>query len=219
MKEKVINFMGDYDIFAVPFNFKYKRMDKYSTPLSLIFCNLYIIFSIYFIEFNFILFITRQNFDLKIHSLVDNYKNRIYVMNSKLDFVYRLDCWLYESTKPLEDLLQVDITASYYFIVDSPGPEVNTLFMNTKRFDIFNCTYNRDYRQFQKVDAIDESNYKCLDLSVLSLGKNGHIENYSMIVSLKDSSEKNFYDINDYLLNNDCKKELSLIDYDILIDE
>ena len=219
MKKRENNFMGNYDIFAVQFNFKYKRMDKYSTGLSHIFCLLYISFSLFFISFNFVFFITKSNFDLKIHSLVDKSDNRRFYMKSKLDFAYRLDCGLYNSIKPLEDLLQVNITVSYNRIIDDYESGHSNILMGSNNFNTFNCTYNSDYKQFQKVNTIYNSNYKCLDLSELSLDKNYYIENYSMIVSLKDSSVKNFYDINNYLLNNDCKIELTFIDYSILINE
>ena len=58
MKESEFN-CGDYDIFAVPFNFKYKRMDKYSTLLSFTFCGLFLTFSFIFFVF-ILLFLPRD---------------------------------------------------------------------------------------------------------------------------------------------------------------
>ena len=216
MKESEFN-CGDYDIFAVPFNFKYKRMDKYSTLLSFTFCGLFLTFSFIFFFFHFALFTSRSNYDLKIYSLTDYWEYmrfRHFYMNSKLDFAYRLDCGKYNTNKSLEnslDLLDVNIKINYINYNGYYGSNYSD-YINT-----FNCTYNIDSRQFEKINTIEKSHYKCLNFSELSPGKN-YFENYEIIISLKDPTKSNFCFINDYLLNNDCKIELSFIDNDIFVD-
>ena len=216
MKESEFN-CGDYDIFAVPFNFKYKRMDKYSTLLSFTFCGLFLTFSFIFFCIHFALFTSRSNYDLKIYSLTDYWdymRFRSFYMNSKLDFAYRLDCGKYNTNKSLEnllDLLDVNIKVNY---IHHNG---YLPFNYSDYIDTFNCKYNSDYGQFEKINTIEKSHYKCLNFSELSQGKN-YIQNFEIIISLKDPTKSNFCSINDYLLNNDCKIELSFIDNDIFVD-
>ena len=219
MTECQFNF-GEYDIFAVPFNFKYQRMDKYSTGLSFTFSCFFLAFSFIFFCIHFALFTLRSNYDLKIYSLTDYWDYMhfgVFYMNSKLDFAYRLDCGKYNTNKSPEnllDLLDVNIKVNY---INHNG---YMPFNYSDYFDIFNsfnCKYNSDYGQFEKINTIEKSNYKCLNLSKLSQGKN-YFVNYEMIISLKGDSKSNFSYVNDYLLNNDCKIELSFTDYDIIVD-
>ena len=209
---------GEYDIFAVPFNFKYQRKDKYSTGLSCVFCQLFLTFSFIFSVIHFAHFIWRSNYDLKIYSLTDYWdymRFRSFYMNSKLDFAYRLDCGKYNTNKSPENLLDLlDVNIKVNYINDNGYITVN---YSDYYIDTFNCKYNSDYGQFEKINTIEKSNYKCLNLSELSQGKN-YFVNYEMIISLKDYSKSNFSYIDDYLLNNDCKIELSFIDYDIYVD-
>ena len=204
MKANEINPLGVFDIFAVPFNFKYERMDKYSTNFSCIFSIFYISFSIFFILFYLPFFTTRSNFDFKTYSLTYQLSNISSYMKSKIDFAYKFDCGKYNN-KSIEDLLQVDIHLDYIYIFDTLGIQ------QRRRFETYNCTYNSDSRQFEKVNEVNGTNYKCLDLTdFVDINYKAYIEKYEIIISIKDSKMHYFSYINDYLLNNDCKLEYLL---------
>jgi len=209
--EKNKNSFMDFDLFAVPFNFKYQRMDKYSTIFSFIFSSLYLLFSMFFISFYLIFFFMRQNFDFKDYEGTEKNNDILNYMKSKLDFAYRLDCGEYVNIKPIEDLLQVDIKVNFYEYYDRIGM-ASPIY---KDFSIYNCTYDNKNQQLKKVD---KSNYKCINLSELDINNKNYIfESYEMNVSLKNSSQKEFYYFNEFLLNHTCKIEISFIDYLILI--
>ena len=84
--EKNKNSFMEIDMFAVPFNFKYQRMDKYSTIFSFIFSSLYLLFSMFFISFYLIFFFMRQNFDFKDYEGTEKNNDILNYMKSKLDF-------------------------------------------------------------------------------------------------------------------------------------
>ena len=85
-------FLRKIDIFGVPFNFKYKTKDKYSTPLGgfilLLFCILALTFGIYYL----IPFLNRKNLSIIYYTMNIPKTERIRLKDSKAAFSIGYDC-------------------------------------------------------------------------------------------------------------------------------
>ena len=204
---KIIKCLMEYDIFAVHFNFKYDRSDRYSSIFSFVISFIYITFSFYFIIYYLIPFIYRENYEFVKYSMTYFDPSIQYFIKSKIDFAYRLNCNNYIL---IDHLFQLNIRLEYIHQINEIG------FPNIEEIFTYDCTYDNDTKHFKNVKG---SQYKCFDLNNLEINDKTFIDNYKIVLSLKETYIQNFSYINDYLLDNDCKIELAFIDKDILLNE
>ena len=149
------------------------------------------------------------------YSYTEQMSDKLYLMKSKIDFAYRIFWGEDYYIESIDHLFQVNINMNFLYIFNYDGYSQG-FYQSKKYIDTYNWSYNREQRKFIKVK---ESQYKCLDLNDVYDYDNKYFDFYQIIVSLNDSKKDSFYNINDYLLNKDCKIELSFTDNGILLDD
>ena len=86
------NFLRKIDIFGVPFNFKYKTKDKYSTPFGGFFLLLFGALSLGFGIYYMLPFINRKNLSIIYYTMNIPKTERIRLKDSKAVFNIGFEC-------------------------------------------------------------------------------------------------------------------------------
>ena len=81
-----------FDIFGVPFSFKYNKKDTNSTPLGGLFIILFAFLALYLGIRNLIAFIQRDNFSIIYYTMTIPVTEKIILKNSKAAIAFGLDC-------------------------------------------------------------------------------------------------------------------------------
>ena len=207
-KKKIFNFIKKVDLFNVPFNFKYKNNDKYSTLFGGIISILFILLFIYLFIYSLIPYAKMQNFNVYYYSTNIVKTDKINFYTSGIDIAFGLEC-----DETADDLL--DLKAFYINNTNegdhrnkSQSVEINTHPCREGDFQTIYSNFNysklRCFNKMEK-DKVIMNTYADKDFFTY----------YDFNLMLKDSENKNFTRINDYLLNKDCKLELFYTDYSI----
>ena len=152
------NFLRRIDIFGVPFNFRYKTKDKYSTPcggfLFLLFVVLALTFGIYYL----IPFINRKNLSIIYYTMNIPETEVIKLKDSQAAFAIGLDCENKTAQDPYE-IFNLEIKYVLY-TKDMDGK------YDKKKTPLAThlCTYNDFYNNYDtSFDYLGMKNYLCLD--------------------------------------------------------
>ena len=85
-------FLRKIDIFGVPFSFKYKTKDKYSTPFGGFFLLLFSILAISFFIYYFLPFINRKNLSIIYYTMNIPKTEQIRLKDSQAAFTIGFEC-------------------------------------------------------------------------------------------------------------------------------
>ena len=209
--QKLKYILRKFDIFGVPFSFKYKDEGSFTTPLGgfffIIYCIIFFVVGIYY----FIPFYNRKMFSIIYYTMNMANTDQIKLAESKAAFAVGLNCREDEDGTKAEDLLQLE-TKFISQIKTGEGKEIKNGGVISTHF----CNYTDFYNRYnESLDLIGINNYQCLD------DKNNIIEGiytdevfsyYSFTISSKIDSQENFDKINKYLTRNDCKLQFYYTD-------
>ena len=202
-------FLRKIDIFGVPFNFKYKTNDKYSTPLGgfilLIFISLSLAFGVYYM----LPFLNRKNVSIIYYTMNIPKTEQIRMKDSQAIFTFGLDC------DDFTDLKATDIfklqTRYVIYLKDKEG----NYDKNKTLLSSHNCTYNDFYNQYNdSFDYLGLKKYQCLDdynQKIEGIFSDQVFSYYEFSLSAKNSTDK----IEEYLRLNDCKLQMYFVDITI----
>ena len=216
MKE-IKYFLKKFDIFAVPFSFRYNNEDKYSTSLGglffIAFCAVVTGVGIYY----FIPFFKRKNFSIVYYSMNLPDTEQIRLKDSKTSFGVGFECEVGNDGTKAEDIL--DLSLKYYtFRKDKDGNKIKT-------YDVLSthpCNYSDFYNSYNdSVDLLGMDAYHCLDKTddvIEGIYTDEVFSYYMFSVTAKNDSESNFNKIDNYLTDNDCKLSIYYTDTTIDID-
>ena len=207
-----------FDLFSTPFNFTYKREDKYSTKIGGIVTIIYVLLIIAYLIFQFIHFVKRDNYELVYLEENKDSTDILLFKRTKNDLAYRLEFKNNNNfSLTCEDLLDVKIT----YIHSKPNKTTGKRDKDPKIITTYNCYYNRTLKQF--IPTTNESNVlKCLNHinePIRNVYNDDYFKYYEITVSLRDSEKNNFTNITNFLLTNDCKLELYYLDYTIKVED
>ena len=207
------------DVFGVPFSFRYKNEERYSTSLGgfffIIFLLIVPVVGIYYL----IPFINRKNYNLVYYSMNLPTAERIQLKESKAVFAIGFDCYTDEDTGiNAEDILNLDFKYITY-IKDKTGKRTKIV----ENLSTHICNYEDFYNQYNdELDSINLKTLRCLDKidhKIEGIFADEVFSYYEFSVSSKIDSEENFNSINNYLTRNDCKFVIYYIDNTIYFDE
>ena len=209
--QKLKYILRKFDIFGVPFSFKYKDEGSFTTSLGgiffIIYCIIFFAVGIYY----FIPFYIRKNFTIIYYTMNMDNTDQVKLAESKAAFAVGLNCEDGKDGTKAEDLLMLETkfvsqTKTREGEIIKKGGEISTHF----------CNYSDFYNMYnESLDLISINKYQCLD------DKNNIIEGiytdetfsyYSFSFSSKIDSKENFDKINNYLSQSDCKLQLYYTD-------
>ena len=203
------NFLRRIDIFGVPFNFRYKTKDKYSTPcggfLFLLFVVLALTFGIYYL----IPFINRKNLSIIYYTMNIPETEVIKLKDSQAAFAIGLDCENKTAQNPYE-IFDLEIKYVLY-TKDMDGK------YDKKKTPLAThlCTYNDFYNNYDtSFDYLGMKNYLCLDNNdhkIEGIYSNQLFSYYEFSLTSKGHTSY----AEKYLKVNDCKLQMFYTDITI----
>ena len=215
--ESIKSFLSKIDIFGVPYSFKYKSEDKYTTPLGglivLLFVSAALILGIYY----FIPFYNRKNFTTVYFTLTTPQANRINFAETKTALAFGLNCWTGNDGTTADQLFKIDFKYIYWRYVDSDYKRIiSTLGTHP-------CTKQDFHNEFNETfDSSQIYKYQCLDdpsTTIEGIWTSDVFSYYQFEVNSKNKSADLLKKIDDYLFSNDCKLQIYYSDNTVDIDD
>ena len=194
-----------FDVFGVPFSFRYKNEDRYSTPLGGLFFILFCIIVVVVIIYYFIPFFNRKNYNLVYYSMNLSTTEKIQLKESKAAFSLGLDCNADtdDGTKA-EDILQLNIN---YIIYKKDKNGKRTKY--PEKLTSHLCNYADFYNQYNDTfDILNLKTFNCLDKTdhtIEGIFTDESFSYYEFSITTKEDTQENFDRIDKYLTKNDCK--------------
>jgi len=216
--KSIKKFLKKFDVFGVPFSFKFQEEGTYTTSLGgfffISFCIMVLIVGIYYC----IPFLNRKNFSIIYYSMNMANTDQIKLDESKAAFAVGLNCYDDEDGTKAEDLLKLDI--NYYTHKKTREGKTNKtgVLLSTH-----NCNYGDFYNSYnESFDLINMDNFQCLDKTdnvIEGIYTDEIFSYYEFTVSAKKDSVENFDKIDRYLTRNDCRLQLYYTDISIDFDD
>ena len=204
------NFLRKIDFFGVPFSFKYKNKEKYTTAVGGFFVVLFIGAALFLGIYYFIPFYNRKNYTTVYYTLTMSETERISFAESKTGFAIGLNCWTGNDGTTADQLLKVDHYYVYYKLID------NEYKKTMKTIGVHPCTKADFYNEFDETfDGSQLYNYQCLDdptNAMEGIFTSSIFSYYQFEVNAKNNSQELLDKITDYMIENDCKLQMYYVD-------
>ena len=158
--KSVRRFFKKFDVFGIPYSFKYKEEDKYTTASGGFFLILFLIASLSIGIYYFIPFYNRKNFTIIYYTMNMPSTDDIRLDESEANFAIGLDCPLNQKLNLKgEDLFNVDLKY-VTFAKDHAGNRNVTRYPLTSH----KCNYADFYNKFnESLDLVNINQLECLD--------------------------------------------------------
>ena len=178
----VRRFLRKLDVFGMPYSFRYKNDEKFTTATGGIFFILFSIVVIAFAIYFFIPFYNRQNLNIIYYSMNMPSTDEIKLYKSKANFGIGLDC--------PRDKIITNLTGDELFLVDlkyvtyAKDHQGNR---NVTRYPLSShkCNYADFYNEFNNsFDIVNMGKLECLD-NIVTLFKESTMMNYFHIMNFQ----------------------------------
>ena len=192
------------DVFAVPLSFRYKGNNYYATSLGGVFIILFIIVILVVGIYYSIPFFNRKNFTIVYYTQNLSKTERIIFKDSQAAFAYGFDCNKVVNNMTVTDVLKME---SRYVIYKKLAN--GSIHKELYPLSTHNCGYADFYYKYNNsVDYLNLGKYLCLDdnsYSIEGIYADQVFSYYEFAAVAINGTEKNFKDIDTFLLYNDCK--------------
>ena len=156
-KKKCIKFK-DCDLFSTPFNFTYKRDDKYTTSIGGIVTIIYVLLILTYLIYKFIEFVKRDNYEIVYLEENKDTTDILKFKESENDLAYKLEYKNNDNSEfTCEDLLDVKIN----YILSKRDETRGNRDKNYTNITTYSCEYDSNKKQFKKTNNSHELVYKC----------------------------------------------------------
>ena len=215
--EFIKSFLRKIDIFGVPYAFKYKSEDKYTTPLGgfvvILFISATIILGVYY----FIPFYNRNNFTAVYYTLKTAQADMINFDESKTGLAFGLNCWTGNDGTTAQQLFKIDYKYIYWKLED------NNYNRDISALGIHPCTKKDFYNDFNETfDSSKIYDYQCLDnpsTTIEGIWTSEIFSYFQFEVNAKNNSKELLNKIDNYLHENDCKFQIFYSDHTVDIND
>ena len=201
-------FLKKIDLSGLPFTFKYKSKDKYSTSLGGLILIFYGCVVIYFVVYYLLQFIYKENFKIIYYTANIEKTDIIKLKDSKVSFSFGLDCESNGRFKA-EDLLKVE--AKFYNHTKTKEGKYN---LNTKVISSHFCTHEDFFNSHNdSFDRLTLHKFQCLDdysYNLQGIYADQVFTYYELTVKSKYGKYNytNLDNIEEYFFMNDCKLQI-----------
>ena len=192
------------DFFGVPYTFKYKKKERFTTPLSGLFVLLFICAASFVAIYYFIPFYNRENYTTVYYTLTMSHTEQINFKESETAFAIGLNCRTDKDGTKAEELFTLNYKHFTYYKSESKQVREN---INTHP-----CTKKDFYNKFNETfDTSQIYNYQCIDdpsKTFEGIYTSQIFAYYEFDVYAKNNSKLLLDKIDAYLLKNDCKFQI-----------
>ena len=212
-------FLKKLDVFGVPYSFKYKGDEKYTTATGGLIIIIFAVTVLGFGTYFFIPFYNRKNLNIIYYSMNMPVTDSIRLYESKANFAVGIDCGLDKKTNLSgDDLFNVEIA----YIVYTKDHEGNRN-KDIKILGSHKCNYADFYNKYNdSLDYVSIHKFECLDKidnEIKGIYNDEVFSYYELSVVAKENTPEHFQKIDGYLREMDCKFQLFYTDVTIDFDD
>ena len=211
--KKVKNFLQKIDLFGAPFNFKYKKHEKYSSSLGGLIIVLFTILTLTFGIYYLIPFLNRKNLSIIYYTMNLPKTEQINLQDFKAVFAIGFEC---DSNGRFKANDVFNLESRY--IVYTKNTE-GTYDKNKRLLPSNNCKYEDFYNKYNtSFDYLRLKGYQCLNnysQTFESIYSDQVFSYYEFSVNAKNTSKEAFDSVDEYLMENDCKLQIVYTDITI----
>ena len=204
--KSINSFLRKIDVFGVPYSFKYKEKEKYTTALGGFFVILFIAAALFMGIYYFIPFYNRKNYTTVYYTLALSHTEQVNFGESETAFAVGLNCWTGSDGTTADQLFRVDHKYIYYTLVN------NEYLKNTETIGTHVCTKEDFYNRYDETfDGSQIYNYQCLDdpnKGIEGIFTSPIFAYFEFDVYAKNDSKTLLDKIDAYLIENDCKFQM-----------
>ena len=204
--KSINSFLRKIDVFGVPYSFKYKEKEKYTTALGGFFVILFIAAALFMGIYYFIPFYNRKNYTTVYYTLALSHTEQVNFGESETAFAVGLNCWTGSDGTTADQLFRVDHKYIYYTLVN------NEYLKNTEMIGTHVCTKEDFYNRYDETfDGSQIYNYQCLDdpnKGIEGIFTSPIFAYFEFDVYAKNDSKTLLDKIDAYLIENDCKFQM-----------
>ena len=209
--KKIKSFLKNIDGFGAPYSFKYKTKEKYRTSIGGLINIIFCIFLITFFVYYFIPFSNMKNFSSIYYTMNIPNGESINLKQSKLPLSFGLIC-NNNSNILSQNLFKID--AKFISIQSNKEYSKNVIDINTH-----NCTledFNNEHDDY--FDALNLSNYKCLDNSDFTI-EGSYLNEQFSYYEFNLNLNLNLVEMNNFLEKNECRLQILYTDISINLND
>ena len=214
--KSIKNFFRKLDLSGLPFTFKYKSKDRYTTSLGGFILILFSIVVLYFGIYYFIEFINMKNFTIIYYTASISKTEIIKLQDSKVAVGFGLDCQYNKKHNAL-DLFKLEAIFVNYTRVNDDIYNKNKTILSTHY-----CTQKDFFNEHnESFDILNADRYLCLDNynnDLVGIFSDKYFTYYEFIVKAKEDTAENLNNIEEYLFENECKLKIAYIDKAVDLD-
>ena len=203
--KSIKSFLRKLDVFGVPYSFKYRDKEKYTTALGGLFVVLFIAAALFMGIYYFIPFYNRKNYTTVYYTLTMAKTEVVNFGVSETAFAIGLNCWTGNDGTVASDLFRIDHKYIYYKLEEEYKK-------NTDMVSTHQCTKADFYNRYDETfDGSSIYNYQCMDDSdrgIEGIFTSPIFSYYEFDVYAKNDSQALLDKITDYLTENDCKLQI-----------
>ena len=217
MMDSIKLFLRKIDIFGVPYSFKYKSEERYTTTIGGFVVILFIILCVSFGIYYFIPFYNRKNFTAVYYTLSTANAAPISFLDSKTAMAFGLNCWTGNDGTTADQLFRLDFKYYRWELIN------NDYVRNISYLGNHPCTKKDFYNEFNETfDGSQIYKYQCLDdpsITVEGIWTSEIFSYFQFEVNAKNKSRDLLDKIDKFLYENDCKFQIYYSDNTIDIDD
>ena len=203
--KSIKSFLRKLDVFGVPYSFKYRDKEKYTTALGGLFVVLFIAAALFMGIYYFIPFYNRKNYTTVYYTLTMAKTEVVNFGVSETAFAIGLNCWTGNDGTVASDLFRIDHKYIYYKLEEEYKK-------NTDMISTHQCTKADFYNRYDETfDGSSIYNYQCMDdtdRGIEGIFTSPIFSYYEFDVYAKNDSQTLLNKITDYLTENDCKLQI-----------
>ena len=203
--KSIKSFLRKLDVFGVPYAFKYRDKEKFTTALGGLFVVLFIAAALFMGIYYFIPFYNRKNYTTVYYTLTMAKTEVVNFGVSETAFAIGLNCWTGNDGTVADDLFRIDHKFIYYKLEEEYKK-------NTDMVSTHKCTKADFYNRYDETfDGSSIYNYQCMDDSdrgIEGIFTSAIFSYYEFDVYAKNNSQALLDKITHYLTENDCKLQI-----------
>ena len=209
-------FLKKLDLSGLPFTFKYKSKEKYSTSLGGFILILFSLVVLYFGIYYIIEFINKENFTIIYYTANISQTEIIKLKDSKGTVSFGLDCQ-FKGKHRAEDLFKLE-TKFINYTKDSEGKYNKNITILTSHYCTHKDFFNSHNDSFDRLNA---NKFQCLDdynHDLVGIFSDKAFTYYELTVKSKEDTDENLNNIEEFLFQNDCKLQIVYIEKAVDLD-
>ena len=214
--KSIKKFLRKIDLSGIPFTFKYKSKEKYSTSLGGFILILFSLVVLYFGISYIIEFINKKNFTIIYYTANIAKTEIIKLKESKGTVSFGLDCQ-FKGKHRAEDLFKLE-TKFINYTKNNEGIYKKNNTILTSHF----CTYSDFFNEHNdSFDRLNADKFQCLDDSnhdLVGIFSDKVFTYYELTVKSKEDTDENLNNIEEFLIQNDCKLQIVYIEKAVDLD-